>query len=197
MPPKKPIEAKIVDVDEKLEPVESIVVGDKRQNLGKRLGIFASVLLLLFFVINGYIQSSQNGRLLKRAAEDRSDLVNSIAKLSRSNDAQRQEIKQLQEAIRIQNQELHEAGFKTVKIPGIDSNSDPESEQSQQPQSSSQTSPSSHRPSPKPTSRPPPSPTPKPTPKPTKTPKPIDKVTDTVCSLTGICLFNLPIFFKF
>lgn len=180
---KPPIPANVVAVDQHVEPIKSVVVGDARRNFGKRLGLMAIALLLLFFTISSYIQSSQNGRLLHRAAVDRSRLILTIHHLARSNVTQTHEIGQLQKAIRAQNRELREAGFKVVHIPVDHSSSSP----SEPPSSSS-------KPTPQPTSAPSPTPRPKPSPKPTPkpspshTPGPVQDLRDRICSLTGICL---------
>lgn len=97
--------------------LEAHIVGDKRKKMGRRLGIFGMAILLLFFAISAYIQSAQNGRLLRRAAEDRSSLVQSVTSLSSTVDTQTRLIKRLQNAIREQNELLEEAGIPTVRIP--------------------------------------------------------------------------------
>lgn len=131
---KKGVEATVVGVDPDAEPFESIVVGDTRSKLGRRLGIFALALLLLFFAISGYIQSSQNGRLLERAARDRSHLVDSVAALSEgarnqtalikkfqaANNEQTLLILELEALLRKQNRILKRAGLEQVDIPGDD-----------------------------------------------------------------------------
>lgn len=186
--PQKVVPAKVVDVDDKVEPIESVVVGDARNTLGKRLGYFAVALLLLFFSIGGYIQSAKNGAQLNRAAKDRSALI-------QSNLAQNKLISKLQGALRDQNKILRKAGFKTVKVPGRDHTTDsnpvaPRPSKSPQPRPTD-----THK-----TSNPSPKPSNSPTPKPTHSPEGlVDQAEDRVCSLTGICMFNfiIPIFFKF
>lgn len=185
--PQKIVQAKVVDVDKKIEPIESIVVGDNRNTLGKRLGLFAVALLLLFFAISSYIQSAKNGSLLHRAAVDRSNLIRTI-------DSQTKLIKQLQTAIRIQNKELKKAGFKTVRIPGSNHTTQPiiiAPQPSQSHQSTPAPAHNSHNPGPKPSN----SPHPKPTHSPH--PGPVQQAKNKVCSLTGICLFNFVSYLKF
>lgn len=163
------------------EPIESVVVGDKRNTLGRRLGLLAIALLLLFFAISSYIQSAQNGRQLNRAAADRSKLIHSISDLTNSNRQQSRFIRQLQKAIRDQNALLRTAGFHTVRVPTFNSGSP---QPSPQPNSS-------------PSSRSSPAPSRSPSPKPTPTPNPTDMVKDEVCRLTGICEMEFPRFIIF
>lgn len=178
--PGKVVPAKVVDVDT-VEPIDAVVVGDKRNTLGRQLGIFGLVLIVLFFIINGYIQSSKNGRALRHAATDRSNLITTI-------DSQTKLIKKLQEAIRAQNKVLRKAGFKTVQIPGRDhtTTANPVAPRpSESPQSTPTHAHNSHKPTPKPSN----SPTSKPTHPPP--PGPVDEARDKVCSLTGICVIDL------
>lgn len=161
------IPAKIVDLDADLDPVPATIVADSRRLLGRRLGIFALALLLLFFVINAYIQSVRNGEALQRASKDRSSLVKSIERNSKTLEAQTTLIKQLQTAIRIQNKLLRDAGIKTVPVPGENTTNN-------------------IFPTPQPT----PGPTPEPEPSSSASPDPIPSSPpeDIICSLTGICL---------
>lgn len=193
------VDAKVVAVDPTLPPVEAEIVADKRDTLGKRLGTLAIVLLVLFFSIGGYVRSAQNGRQLTRAAQDRSELIQSVKDLTRSNRAQTAYILLLRKALKEQNEILREAGFKTVRVPppgpGVFQPGDPNNPNNPNPQPSPGTSPSSH-----PTNKPSPKPSRTPTPSPSPT-DPVNRVTGTVCELTGVCLFKFtftrPIFFRF
>lgn len=166
------VDATVIGVDPSLPPVNANIVSDKRDTLGKRLGFLAFAILILFFAMNGYIQSAKNGHDLKDAKKDRSTLIQAV-------NAQTTYITQLQDALREQNQILKAAGYKTVRVPVykgpkliIRGSPVP----SPRPQSSpSSTSNPSQKPSSKPSSRPSPSPT--------------DDVKSRVCQLTGICLF--------
>lgn len=165
------------------EPVEAIVVGDDRRQLGKRLGMFALALLLLFFSINGYIQSAKNGRKLSQAEKERTELVESIKNISETTSAQTRLIKNLQRAIHTQNILLVEAGLEPVVIPTGDEPNDEPSKQSRD------TTPKSEvKPRPEPEPKPRPGPSPKPPDDPSPTPGPIDEVQSRICELTGICL---------
>lgn len=145
----------------------------------RRSSALAVVLLLLFFAINGYIQSSKNGRALKRADQDRSNLISSLS-------FQTKELNKLQTLITKQNHKLVKAGFKVVHIPGENTTTflPPTSNPSPQPEPSK-----SHHPKPrhKPTPKPTPSPRPRPKPSPSPTPGPVPGIKDTICKLTGIC----------
>lgn len=101
-----------------LDPVPAEIVSDKRDTLGKRLGLAALAILILFFAINGYIQSAKNGRLLRTANQDRHALVKSVSKLTASNKRQSDLVKQLQDAVRAQNKLLRQVGSDTVLVPG-------------------------------------------------------------------------------
>jgi len=196
LPPRKKensaVPADVVEVDPSLIPIPAAIVEDKRNTLGKRLGAFAIIILLLFFAIGGYISSAQNNSLLHRAAKDRTalidgehKLVKSNQRLVKSNKAQSDLIRKLQQAIREQNKILREAGLETVPVPS----------KSPSTSSSGPSSNPSHNPQPKPK----PSHSPHPHPHPTHSPPPpdaIQKVRDRVCNLTGICV-NISQFFRF
>lgn len=172
----KSVDAVVVGVDPEVPPVDAVVVGDNRRLLGKRLGTFALAILLLFFAVMGFVQSSRNGELLKRAAQDRSLLI-------QSNNKQVTYIQQLQQAIREQNALLKKAGFKVVQVPDAPTGLFVPNPNSPPPRTDTPST------QPKPTPAPAPSPTTKPKPGPSPTPQsPIDKTTSTVCSLTGICV---------
>lgn len=160
------VEAKVVAVDPSIPPIDSVIVGDKRKQFGRRLGALALMLLLMFFAIAGYIQSSRNGEALNQASRDRSALIKTV-------NSQSELIKQLQDAIRLQNDKLRDAGIAIVAVPGSDRSTTtylPSPEPEPEPSSSAHPQP---RPSPKPSHKPSPSPT--------------DTVKETICQLTGIC----------
>lgn len=178
-PKHRGVEATVVDVDPSAQPIESIVVGDKRDTLGKRLGLLGLIILLMFFAIGSYIQSSKNGAQLSRAAKDRSGLIHTL-------NAQTDLIQQLQDAIAKQNQELKAAGLAVVVIPSSRTSTrylpTPTPEPQPKPNSSSSTA------KPKPRPRPSPSHSPSPT------PDPIQSAKDLICAKTGICAFALTFF---
>lgn len=175
----KGVDATVIGVDPSLPPVNANIVSDKRDTLGRRLGFLSFAILILFFAMNGYIQSAKNGHDLKDAKHDRSTLIQAV-------NAQTTYITQLQDALREQNKILKAAGYKTVQVPVykgpkfIIRNSP---QPSPQPESSpSPTSKPSHKPSSKPSPKPSPSPT--------------DDVKSRVCQLTGICLFLVQFHFS-
>jgi hypothetical protein len=153
-----------------------------RGDLGRRLGYWGMILVLLFFTVNGYIQSSNNNSLLHRAAKDRSTLVQNVGVLLQKNTAQTITIRNLRNALIQQNKILRKAGLKTTNIPKVFSTTTI---------NKSQTSVS---PSPEPTvtvtTKPTHKPTSKPThkPKPKKTPNPLKSVSQDICTLTGVCI---------
>lgn len=180
------VDANVVGVDPSVPPVESVIVADKRNNFGRRLAVFALVLLTLFFVIGSYIQSARNADLLRRASVDRSKLITGAAELTESVNQQIRFNKRLQLALKKQNQLLGQAGFETVQVPSAptahhQTQSRPHGDHSAHPSSSS--------PRPKPSSHPSPIPSSTPTP----TPGPVRRITRRVCRLTGICL-TFPLF---
>lgn len=180
------VDANVVGVDPSVPPVESVIVADKRNNFGRRLAVFALVLLTLFFVIGSYIQSARNADLLRRASVDRSKLIAGAAELTESVNQQIRFNKRLQLALKKQNQLLGQAGFETVQVPSAptahhQTQSHPHGDHSAHPSSSS--------PRPKPSSHPSPTPSSTPTP----TPGPVRRITRRVCRLTGICL-TFPLF---
>lgn len=176
------------DADDDVVP--AAIVADKRRLFGRKLGAFAFAILLLFFAIGGYVQSAKNANRLKRAASDRSKLIESLHHLSNTNDTQTKFIKQLEHAIRVQNRELAAAGYPVVPIPSASPSS--YSGSSSKPQSNPNHKQNSH---PKQTQKP------KPKPSPTTTPRPppdntLTKVKKRICSLTGICTIAFPGFYS-
>lgn len=179
------------------EPVESVIVGDKRPTFGKRLGIFALILLVLFFAINGYIQSAKNGRELKKAQKAQEDLIEDVHDLSEVGVSLVRNNVQLQEALRKQNQILKDAGFATVIIPRGEmppSESERFNQQDRSNQPNEQNK--SNRPNrPNKPNRPDPPNEPPDQPGPPEEPDPpgdiLDDVQEQACELTGICLFGL------
>lgn len=143
-------------------------------SLLKRISQLTLVLLLLFFSVNGYIQSYRNGSDLDTAKKDRSNLTQTL------ND-QSTLIKQLRVAIQQQNKILEKNGLQPIPIPA-------ETTIIIEPTPGSS---SSGRPTPQPSSSMRPSPSHKPTPRPSSTPSPdpTQTIKKTVCDLTGICAF--------
>lgn len=171
--------------DKGFEAFPAVVVADKTDHLGKRLGKFALWLLVLFFAIDASIQSARNGRLLESSARERGQLINSTERMSRTLDQQSKLIIQLQDAIRKQNDMLREAGLDPVGVPNY-------------PRPKPGVFPTPYIPSAQPSSKPSkskpdhkPQPNPTPTPSPSPTPDPITIVRDEVCRLTGICLRSI------
>lgn len=190
---KKAVPAKIVAVDHNIEPIESVVVGDKRSTLGKRLGYFALALLVLFFTINGYIQAAKSNHKATNADHERARLIHSVHHISNTLNTQTKLIKDFRKALRAQNKELRDAGFQTVQIPGPPPTSNPSSGPSSNPRPGPTSSPNPH-----PGQSPKPKPHPKPTHNPHPKPGPVQQTKDRVCSLTGICLLSdLVIYFQF
>lgn len=183
-----PVEAKVVGVDPGIEPISAIVVGDKRDKLGRTLAVLAIGLLLLYFGASSYIQSSKNGRQLEQSEKNQAKLVDTL-------DAQTKLILQLQDAVRRQNQALRDAGIQPVPVPGVkptppSSNGNgttrPGKTQSSGPLPGPAPQPSYSAP-PNPSPKPKPKPRPKPTPKPSPSPSPLVPAGEVVCRLTGIC----------
>lgn len=178
--PRKAVDAKVVDVDHKVEPIDAVVVADKRNTLGRRLGAFALVLLVLFFTINGYIQSAKNGDKATKANHKIDKLIDINHNLSKTVAGQTELIKELQDSQRKQNHILAKHGLRTTPVPGESPSESPSG-----PANNSANHPQSH---------PNPSHSPHPKPHPSKTPKPppstVDKVKDRVCSITGICIIE-------
>lgn len=190
-PEKKAVPATVVGVAPSVEPIKAVVVGDNRRRLGKRLGAGAIALLLLFFGISSYIQSARNGRLLERAAVDRSALVNTVDSLTMTVHeqsgvlgSQTALIRQLQQAVRTQNQTLREAGLITIRVPG-----ETEAPSANKGDGDNTRPQPSTKPTPKPTPKPQPKPSPRPSPRPTPEPEPtpILPVDELLCNLFGIC----------
>lgn len=177
--PRKAVDAKVVDVDHKVEPIDAVVVGDKRSSFGRRLGLFALALLVLFFTINGYIQSAKNGEKATRANHKIDKLIDIDHNLSKTIADQTDLIRALQASQRKQNHILANHGLKTVIIPGDSSSSDGGQTSNNHPNGNKP--PSHDKPKPKPGHSPNPSPSPTPS---------HHTVKDTVCNLTGICLME-------
>jgi len=174
---KGPVEATVVGAKPGAGPIPAMVVGDRRDFFGKRLGQFALALLVLFFVIASYIQSARNGVLLERASQDRSELISSLEKATATIDRQNVELNDLRSAVSEQNRLLRDAGIPTVpivaggfRVPGVMPSPTPEPSQvvsntrftESPPQKPTPTTAAS--PSPRPTATATPSPSPSPTP---------------------------------
>jgi hypothetical protein len=113
------IDATIVGIAPNSAPIPAVVVEDKRDTLGKRLAFVGLGLLVLFFLISSYIQSSQNGKQLDQAQKSNQKLTTSLSQISDTLDAQTALNKQLQTALKAQNKALREAGLPTVKVPTV------------------------------------------------------------------------------
>lgn len=191
---KGPIEATVVGASANASAIPALVVGDKRDFFGKRLGAFALALLILFFVVSGYIQSARNGVLLERASRDRSDLISSLEAATTTIEQQSVDLADLRRALSEQNKLLRDAGLPTVNITDGEPRQIPAPQPSPTPSGQVRSN-SPIRDSPKPvpgvtatpivvTPRPDPSPTPSPSPSPTAT-QPVPIVRDILCTLTG------------
>lgn len=66
------------------EAVPAVIVADERSQLGRRLGVAAIALLILFFVISIYIQSKINGAALVKAETNRADIANELAVVNKT-----------------------------------------------------------------------------------------------------------------
>lgn len=150
-----------------------------RSRINKNVGIVLVFLILIYFVVAAYKQSHKNGEALSQASRDRSQLTDSLDRVTRTLDAQTDLILRLQKAIKDQNNALRAAGIKTVVVP------------------TSSSIPSAARNTAQPTVAPAPgvhpSPVPRPThkPKPTKSPSPTSSPTpdppqQVVCELLGV-----------
>lgn len=181
------------------EPVESVIVGDNRRTLGKRLGVFALALLLLFFAVNGYIQSSKNGNKLRQAEKAREQLEEDVHDLSDTGVALIKLNKQLQDAIRRQNKLLKEAGFEPIFVP-TGEGFFREGTTADQPSFNNDEPNRPNRPNRPNKPNKPNRPNEPNDPKPPDDPDPPDggpvgEVQEEVCELTGICLFRIMLFF--
>lgn len=170
--------------DKGYEAFPAVVIADKTDHLGKRLGQFALWILVLFFTIGSMVQSARNARLLEGSSKDRSDLIQSMDRVTRTLDAQSDLIIKLQDAIRQQNDTLRKAGLTQVGIPNYTLPAPYNSPSSDIPRASPRPR---NSPSPTPKPKPNPKPTPSPSPSPSPSPGPAQTVRDEVCSLTGIC----------
>lgn len=181
------VDATVVDVDPEALPMESVIVGDKRRLLGRRLGIFAFAILILFFLVNGYIQAAKNGHDLNQARKDNHKLISIVKN-------QGDLIIQLQNAIRAQNKVLRENHIQVVPVPegGSDTTTNHNTYIYPTPSPTPGTGPS-----PNPSHSPKPGHTPKPKPTKTPSPEPLDPVTETICELTGICPLTFYPYFIF
>lgn len=192
------------EVDASFEAVPAYIVADKREKLGKRLGIAAICLLVLFFTISSYVQSSANGRELERSSQQRGKLVDATNRVASTIEGQTILIVQLQKTIAKQNEALAKAGLPVEPVPTIEdiineymspapSPSAVPNESRRGDTSSPRDNPPANNPSPaskpKPTPKPNPSPKPPhPSPPPNDPPGPADPITDIICNSTGICI---------
>lgn len=170
------------------EAVPAVVVADKTDKLGKRLAQLAFGLLILFFAINGYIQSAQNEKKLDDAETNTSQLVESLDRVTKTLDQQSKLILELQDAVRAQNQTLRDAGLKTLPVPGEmtlpSASSDPVEQPSPNPTPRDDPEPNDPEPNdPEPNDPDPNDPEPEPEPE----PSPVVPVDELLCMLTGIC----------
>lgn len=168
------------------------------QSLGRRLATYVVSLLVLFFAVGGYIQSSRNGDQLDRAAKDRTTLINNSNLLLEKNTSQTNTIKNLRNALIQTNKELARLGLKTVDISKIFSESQHQAQSSPGPTSIIvPTKPiPTHKPTVKPTHKPTTTPTHKPTTSPTHKASPgpipptsiLKQTQTTLCKTLGICI---------
>lgn len=163
-----------------------------KHTIGRRFASWVMGLIILFFAINGYIQSSSNNSLLHTAARDRSHLVQTVSDLTEANKRQSNVVKGLKTAIINQNKILRKAGLKTTNISNVFSNANPTQPTPTPIQSSTSPKPTpvvTHTSKPKP--QPSHTPTHKPSTKPSPSPKtPVKKITKTVCQLLGVCILK-------
>ncbi len=194
-----PVPATVVDVADGAKPIPANVVEDSTDKLGKRLAFIGLALLLIFFAASAYIQSARNSQALEDAQKQRQEVIDSLARLSTAFEAQTTLTKQLQEAIRRQNQALENAGIEQVPVPGafplptdpmgdvnpagplapsndVQANPDRVPNEPEEPEQGP--------PGPPGPQGPPGEPAPSPTPEPEG---PLSPVQDTVCTLIGIC----------
>lgn len=203
---KKALPVRVVEVDPKAKPLPATVVENKSVTTTQKISVLGVVLLLLFFVASGYIQSAKNGEALRQAEEERRQVVTSLSEVTRALDVQSKLTQQLQDAVREQNEALKAAGISPVVVPGetpstaepsLPSQPNPEQESPvlADPPTRPQPEPGPTRtaqpeprptPVPRPSSRPSSNPEPSPTPAPEPT-RPLGPVQDTICSLIGIC----------
>lgn len=169
------------------EAFPAVVVADNTNKRGKRLAQLGVGLLVLFFAVSSYVQAARNGALLEDANRDRSNLITSTERITRTLDQQTQQIMQLQAAIRAQNDALRKAGIKTVPVPGVTTRPEPTSTET--PTAFPRPEPGvSPRPQPRPSSSGRPQPRPTPSPSPSPSPTPLIPVEELICQLTGICI---------
>lgn len=162
------------------EAVPAVVVADQTDKRGKRLGLLAIGLLVLFFSANGYIQSAKNGKELHESRSERKQLISAIQQISVALNQQTELVRRLQAAVRNQNAALRKVGIDPIPVPGLDTPMSTPAP-SAEPRQNGSKSTASPRPQPKP--QPKPSPSKSPSPKPTPSPSTIQQ---TVCELTGI-----------
>lgn len=181
------------EVEDSFEAVPAYIVADKRDRFGKRLGQLAFVLLLLYFVINSYVQSARNGEQLDEAREQRASLIKNQELTFQGLQQQGALIAQLQGTISRQNEILQKAGLPVEKVPNLQDLIDQFSTPTPSPSSGSSPRPAPRSGTSNPPSSPQPDPSPRPTSKPTSRPQPTPSptrgpITQTVCQLTRICL---------
>lgn len=185
---------KFWDHNRGFEAVPAVVVADQTDKLGKRLAMLAFAVLLLFFSINGYIQSAKNGKSLKAtegrlsaAEKNQTELIKSLGQVTATLETQTSIVRQLRIVVQEQNNILRAAGLTPVDVPA-DEKSMPQVKPSPNPTSTPRVR-ITNEPDAKPRPKPSPKPSSKPKPPPPEpTPTPLVPVGKILCDTIGICL---------